>query len=225
MKRTISLRETSMKSQSYDCRLHTVLGLLLLASFTFNSTAVCQSQQPPNPRAVFSEFFDPLLGEWECKIREWRDPAQPPVWEDRQIRRFERILRGRFLQEWAYVSVQGNPNSVAAGMHLTSFDPKSGKVYQSGYWAQAAGRLFEFEGTFNRSGKRIEGMMTIRLDGGGVEKRRVEIEWEGQTRHIYRVFKRLPSGLEFLHEEFVYTRQHDQGTIGERVSKAVRLLQ
>lgn len=30
-------------------------------------------------------------------------------------------------------------------------------------------------------------------------KGEVEIEWQGQNKHIYRVFKQLPSGAEYLH--------------------------
>lgn len=184
-----------------------VMTLLLLVGFICNTMAVTQLPQQPNSREVFDKFFHPMLGVWECRVREWSDPAKPPVWEDQQIRRFERVLRDRFIQEWAYVHVHGAKEPVAAGIHLTSYNPKSGRVYQSGYWAQAAGRLFEFEGTFDKSGKRIEGVMTIRVDDGALEKRRVEIEWQGQNKHIYRVFKKLPSGTEFLHEELTYTRK------------------
>jgi hypothetical protein len=190
-----------------SCYQSLALTLLLLVGCAGNATAATQTPQPQNPREVFDNFFNSMLGVWECNIREWSDPAKPPVWEDRQIRRFERILRDRFIQEWAYVNVRGAKEPVAAGIHLTSYNPRSGKVYQSGYWAQAAGRLFEFEGAFDKSGRRIDGVMTVRRDDGALDKRRVEIEWQGQNKHIYRVFKQLPSGTEYLHEEFVYTRK------------------
>lgn len=155
-----------------SCYQSLALTLLLLVVCAGNATAATQTPQPRNPREVFDNFFNSMLGVWDCNIREWSDPAKPPVWEDRQIRRFERILRDRFIQEWAYVNVKGAQEPVAAGIHLTSYNPKSGKVYQSGYWAQAAGRLFEFEGTFDRSGRRIDGVMIVRRDDGALDKRR-----------------------------------------------------
>ncbi len=124
-----------------------VMTLLLLVGFICNTMAVTHLPRQPNSREVFDKFFHPMLGVWECRVREWSDPAKPPVWEDHQIRRFERVLRDRFIQEWAYVNVPGAKEPVAAGIHLTSDNPRSGRVYQSVYWAQAAGRLFEFEGT------------------------------------------------------------------------------
>jgi hypothetical protein len=157
-------------------------------------------------RTVFAQFFKPMIGVWECTIRDWNEPGKPPVWEDRQERRFERILQNWFVQEHIFLRRQG-AEPVEAGMHLYSFDGISGKVYQSGYWAQAPGRLFEVEGVFAKSGQRVEGTMTLRLPDGKDEKRRVEIEWQSGNAFVYRVFRRTPNGQEFLHSELTYKRK------------------
>lgn len=155
----------------------------------------------------FQRYADRLLGNWECRIREYDGAREEPVWEARQRRTFARVLQGRFVEEAAYVLDASG--WVQTGIHLISFDAATGRVLQSGFWADTPGRLFAVEGLLRGEvdhDDRIDGTMTLRTAAGAVEKRRVSIRFEGADRQLYRVFRQRADGSEYLHEELVYTR-------------------
>jgi len=160
--------------------------------------------------ADFRRWAERLVGNWECRIREYDGVREEPVWEARQRRTFTLVLQGRFVEEAAYVFDASG--WVQAGLQLISFEEATGRVLESGFWSDSPGRLFAVEGTLRTgSGRgeradRIDGTMTLRTDLGSVEKRRVAIVFEGADRHLYRVFRQRPDGSEYLHEELLYTR-------------------
>ncbi len=155
----------------------------------------------------FHRYAERLRGNWQCLIREYDGAREEPVWEALQRRTFVLVLQGRFVEEAAYVLDASG--WVQTGIHLTSFDAATGRVLQSGFWADTPGRLFAVEGMLRAEADRddrIDGTMTLRTAAGSVEKRRVAIRFEGADRQVYRIFRQRADGSEYLHEELVYTR-------------------
>jgi hypothetical protein len=154
----------------------------------------------------FRRLAERLLGDWECTVTEWDGVRETPVAQETQRRTFQLVLQGRFLEEAAFVL---DPSGwIQAGLHLTSFDDRQGRLLSSGFWSASAGRLFAIDAVLAPAGEKIDGVMTVRPPSGPVEKRRVAIAFEGEDRHVYRVFRQRPDGSEYLSEELVYTRQH-----------------
>jgi len=155
-----------------------------------------------SPHATFTRLFTPILGERKCTIREWDGRSRKPVWQATQKRRFERTLNGFFVTETALIAAEDG-RDVVGGLHLFSFDGESGELRESGYWAPAAGRLFEVEAKLDADGRTFRGEMIIATDAG-TERRRIELAMSDEL--TFRVYKRDDRGVEYLHEELRYTR-------------------
>jgi hypothetical protein len=154
----------------------------------------------------FRRLAERLLGDWECTVTEWDGVREVPVSQERQRRTFQLVLQGRFIEESTYVLDASG--WIQAGLHLTSFDDRHGRLLSSGFWSATPGRIFAIDATLAPAGEKIDGVMTVRPPAGPVEKRRVAIAFEGDDKQVYRVFRQRPDGTEFLSEELVYTRQH-----------------
>jgi hypothetical protein len=153
----------------------------------------------------FRRYTERLVGQWECTVREWDGIREAPVVESSQRRSFQLVLQGRFLEESAYVLDASG--WIQAGLHLTSFDDRQGRLLSSGFWSDIAGRQFAIDAVLAPAGAKVDGTMTVRPPSGSVEKRRVAIQFDGDDRHVQRTFRQRPDGTEYLHEELVYVRR------------------
>jgi hypothetical protein len=133
--------------------------------------ARAQQMVKPGPEL---QALDPLIGSWNCKVKFWMDPTQPPS-ESEGIMTRKWIMNGLFLQEDFEGKFAG---SDFRGMGITGYDPPR-KVYTSMWVDVMTPVITKMEGTFDAktktfsmtsqdeidptTGKKVKGRDTLRI--------------------------------------------------------------
>lgn len=182
------------------------LALLLIAAtiLVHPGPATASEAETAKRRDAFREFATPFVGTWDCEIEEWSATSSKPVWSDRQRRVFSLTMSRHFLEERAVLKTpQGR--EYEAGLHLTTYDPKSEAVVQHGFWLPLQpDPLFRIEGRIE--GKGFSGSMRIRERDGSTAVRPLVIKWIGPDEWHIEVTDRKPDGSTFLRERLVYRK-------------------
>lgn len=191
--------------------------LLIVASLLLCSTAFAQKAKKGAPdqaamMEAMQKFATPgpeharlkaMTGTWTGAIKMWMDPAAPPM-ESTGTEEAKMILGDRYLQQDSKGSFMGQPYS---GIGLTGYDNAKKKFV--GTWIDNMGTgIMTTEGTCDAAGKvcTYETSMTDPMTGK-VQKGKMVIRIESDTKHTMEMYGKGPNGKEFKMMEIVYTRK------------------
>ena len=169
------------------------------------SGAMAQAQADhARRRDAFRDFATPFVGTWDCEIEEWSATSSKPVWSDRQRRVFTLTMSRHFLEERAILKTPEG-REYEAGVHLTTYDPKSDVIVQHGFWLPLQpDPLFRIEGRIEKQD--FKGSMRIRERDGSQATRPFAVKWVGPDEWHIEVTDRKADGSSFLRERLVYRR-------------------
>ena len=100
---------------------------------------------PPGPE---HKFLEPLVGNWQAKVKMWMDPSQPPQTGDGTLTR-KAILGGRFIQEEYNGKMGEHPFQ---GVGTMGYD-RAKKKYVSTWMDSMSTAIHMSKGTYDESAK------------------------------------------------------------------------
>ncbi|MEO8671559.1 MAG: hypothetical protein ABI411_09625 [Tahibacter sp.] len=181
-----------------------LLAMLPLLGFAADPRVAQDSRQ------AFRAFGDPLVGVWQSRLREWEGPAHESLRETQQVRRFEWVLKGTFLQESVF-SVMRNGEKELIAINLFSVDPESTHVLESGFRSGEPNRRISLDAELAPNLRQLSGYVSLHRDTmeKDSELRRVEMKWLEDDRWSWRTYAKAPNGREYLLEEVINSRRID----------------
>lgn len=149
------------------------------------------------------EVLKKMVGEWNCTVKNWMDPSQPPT-EAKSTSVVTALMDGRYIQEQATGEMMGMPFS---GMGISGYDNIM-KKYVSTWMDNFGTGIMMSEGTPDASGNVITwtGQSSDPATGKKVKYRMVT-RITDENKHSFEMFSASPTGKEAKMMEITYDRK------------------
>lgn len=147
--------------------------------------------------------LEPMVGEFDVKIRTWLDPAEPPI-ESKAVAVSTWVLGQRFIQTMLSGHVMGEPFD---GIGYAGYDNVS-KQYQATYMDSGGTGMEWFVGSMDPTGKSAKLSATIHDPITGeptTVEMRLKIAASGD--HVTELWEGSPTGEMVRIMELQYTRK------------------